>query len=144
VCFCLLSQFSKDGLWVAFSKSNIIMATRLNSSYNQVGSQLKVGGVHKMLVSGKGSSLPCTWKGSSLPCVVVLCACSYVLLGISGLSPTSFVSSGLDGTIQTFSLDTRCATVEPCDVAMEKDDKGVACRGVAVSENCLLIAVVMK
>ena len=49
-------QFSDCALWVAFAKSSVVMAAKLNSSYNQVGPCVQVGSLHTMTVSGKGSS----------------------------------------------------------------------------------------
>ena len=74
-----------------------------------------------------------------------LAACVCVPISeVGALSPTSFVSSSLDGTIQTFSVDTCHTSVTPSAVGMEMEGEGVACRGLGVSENCIMIAAAMK
>ena len=104
-----------------------------------------------MPVSGKrSSSIQIIGKNchSSCWCVwhkLAVCVCVCVPISeVGALSPTSFVSSSLDGTIQTFSVDTCHTSVTPSAVGMEMEGEGVACRGLGVSENCIMIAAAMK
>ncbi len=69
--------------------------------------------------------------------------------GIAAFSESSFISSALDGSLQTFSLDPLVASghVTPGPVAMathDKGSKGMHVQGVAVSEMGVYAAVSVK
>ena len=68
--------------------------------------------------------------------------------GVAAYSLSSFVSSALDGSVQTFSLDSSSicdGRVTPSAIVMETQaEKKVTSQGVAVSETGLFIAVSIK
>ena len=82
----------------------------------------------------------------AIDCNYFLCHCIHTP-GVAACSSTSFVTSSLDGSLQTFSLDSssiRDNHVSPSPVAVEIPEGVVASQGVASSETGLLIAVAMK
>ncbi len=73
--------------------------------------------------------------------------------GIASLSKSTFITSALDGTVQTFSLEPEAVSrgqVTPCPVAMETGGGGgggakeVRAQGVAVSEMGVFAAVAIR
>ena len=82
--------------------------------------------------------------------MILSCSCA----GISSLCDSSFISSALDGTVQTFALpaaDSGSRAVAPSPVAMEtgstgggKGGKEVRAQGVAASEMGIFAAVAIR
>ena len=68
--------------------------------------------------------------------------------GLASFSTSSFISSSLDGSVQTFNLDTAASgghvTPNPVTMATQGDGRGLRAQGVAVSEMGIFAAVSVK
>ena len=68
--------------------------------------------------------------------------------GLASFSTSSFISSSLDGSVQTFNLDTAASdchvTPNPVTMATQGDGRGLRAQGVAVSETGIFAAVSVK
>ena len=73
---------------------------------------------------------------------------SYNYAGLASFSTSSFISSSLDGSVQTFNLDTAASgghvTPIPVTMATQGDGRGLRAQGVAVSEMGIFAAVSVK
>ena len=77
-----------------------------------------------------------------------ICHFSYNYTGLASFSTSSFISSSLDGSVQTFNLDTVASdghvTPNPVTMATQGDGRGLRAQGVAVSETGIFAAVSVK
>ena len=121
-------------MWLVFNKSNLLLAQCLDRDYKAVGKHIKISGHHKRTISREREG-------------VGIHHFSYNYAGLASFSTSSFISS-LDGSVQTFNLDTAASdghvTPNPVTMATQGDGRGLRAQGVAVSEMGIFAAVSVK